>query len=127
MKETISSANSLCDGAALGRGNPTDLKEDFMAKKKEDKNRGDVKMTVAEAGRRGGEAVRDKYGPEFYTEIGQKGGEAVRDKYGPEFYTEIGKKGGEARREQLGSEGYAEIGKKGGVNSAAAQADKSDR
>ena len=31
-------------------------------------------MTVAEAGRKGGEAVRDTYGHEFYEEIGKKGG-----------------------------------------------------
>ena len=31
-------------------------------------------MTVAEAGRRGGEAVRDTRGHEFYEEIGRKGG-----------------------------------------------------
>ena len=32
------------------------------------------KMTVAEAGRKGGETVRDTYGHEFYEEIGKKGG-----------------------------------------------------
>jgi uncharacterized protein len=31
-------------------------------------------MTVSEAGRKGGETVRDKYGPEFYAQIGRKGG-----------------------------------------------------
>jgi general stress protein YciG len=31
-------------------------------------------MTVAEAGRRGGETVRDERGHEFYEEIGRKGG-----------------------------------------------------
>ncbi len=35
-----------------------------------EQNRG--KMTVSEAGRKGGEAVRDKYGPEFYSEIGSQ-------------------------------------------------------
>ncbi len=29
-------------------------------------------MTVSEAGRRGGETVRDKYGPQFYSEIGSQ-------------------------------------------------------
>jgi general stress protein YciG len=32
-------------------------------------------MTVQEAGRKGGNAVKEKYGPEFYSKIGQKGGE----------------------------------------------------
>jgi uncharacterized protein len=35
-------------------------------------------MTVQEAGRRGGETVKEKYGPEFYSQIGQKGGEKVQ-------------------------------------------------
>jgi len=35
-------------------------------------------MTVQEAGRRGGETVKEKYGSEFYSQIGQKGGEKVQ-------------------------------------------------
>lgn len=35
------------------------------------------KMTVAEAGRKGGNTVKKKYGHEFYEEIGRKGGEKV--------------------------------------------------
>jgi uncharacterized protein len=37
-----------------------------------------TQMTVQEAGRKGGETVREKYGPEFYSEIGQKGGQKVQ-------------------------------------------------
>jgi len=40
---------------------------------KADKNKG--KMTVEEAGRKGGEAVVEKYGPEHMADIGRKGGE----------------------------------------------------
>ena len=66
-------------------------------------------MTVSEAGRKGGERVRNERGVEFYQEIGRKGGEmggrkggeAVRDKYGPGFYEEIGKKGGQRVRELI--------------------------
>src|SRR5207248_549776 len=75
------------------------------------KNRGNGKggMTVSEAGRKGGERVRDERGVEFYQEIGRKGGElggrkggeAVRDKYGPSFYEEIGRKGGQKVRELI--------------------------
>ncbi len=36
-------------------------------------------MTVEEAGRKGGETVREERGPEFYSEIGQKGGQRVRE------------------------------------------------
>ena len=52
-------------------------------------------MTVQEAGRKGGEAVSEKYGPGFYEKIGQKGGETVADKYGHEHFEEIGRKGGQ--------------------------------
>ncbi len=71
-------------------------------------------MTVTEAGKKGGDRVKAKYGKEFYTEIGHKGGRATRDKYGPEFYGEIGKKGGQTTVEKHGSEFFEKIGKKGG-------------
>ena len=35
-------------------------------------------MTVAEAGRKGGQKVCDERGHEFYEEIGRKGGQKVR-------------------------------------------------
>jgi hypothetical protein len=38
-------------------------------------NKDKGKMTVEEAGKKGGEAVIDKYGPEHMSEIGRKGGE----------------------------------------------------
>ena len=55
-------------------------------------------MSTAEAGKLGGEKVRDERGPEFYSEIGQKQGKENnpgnfandRDKA-----SEAGKKGGE--------------------------------
>src|SRR4051812_7658867 len=71
-------------------------------------------MTVAEAGKRGGDKVKAKYGKDFYTEIGHKGGQATREKYGPDFYGEIGKKGGQTTAEKHGPEFYERIGKKGG-------------
>jgi hypothetical protein len=52
-------------------------------------------MSVREAGRRGGESVKAKYGSEFYEAIGRKGGEATKSKYGAEFYEVIGQKGGQ--------------------------------
>ena len=52
-------------------------------------------MTVREAGKRGGERVKAKYGTEFYEAIGRKGGEATKEKYGPSFYEVIGQKGGQ--------------------------------
>jgi len=50
-----------------------------------------------EAGRKGGEIVKQRYGQQFYQEIGRKGGETVKKSRGPEFYAEIGRKGGEMR------------------------------
>jgi len=50
-----------------------------------------------EAGRKGGEVVKQRYGAKFYQDIGRKGGETVRRERGSEFYAEIGRKGGEAR------------------------------
>jgi general stress protein YciG len=35
-------------------------------------------MTVSEAGRRGGEATKQKYGQQFYERIGRKGGQKVK-------------------------------------------------
>ena len=61
-------------------------------------------MSVREAGRRGGERVKAKYGPEFYEAIGRKGGQSTKKKYGAAFYESIGQKGGQtpkARRETL--------------------------
>ena len=71
-------------------------------------------MTVREAGKKGGEAVKEKYGPEFYSRIGKKGGEAVAEERGREFYAEIGRKGGESVKSRRGPEFYSEIGRKGG-------------
>jgi len=52
-------------------------------------------MTVREAGKRGGDRVKAKYGAGFYEAIGRKGGQATKEKYGPAFYEEIGQKGGQ--------------------------------
>ncbi|HEX2172417.1 MAG TPA: hypothetical protein VHL09_08225, partial [Dehalococcoidia bacterium] len=59
-------------------------------------------MTVREAGRRGGEAVRSKYGRDFYARIGRLGGQTVAQEKSPEFYSVIGHKGGRAVRSKHG-------------------------
>jgi general stress protein YciG len=38
----------------------------------------DKEMTVREAGRKGGETTKKRYGPRFYEEIGKKGGQKVK-------------------------------------------------
>ncbi len=59
------------------------------------------KMTVGEAGHKGGETTSKKYGPEFYEKIGERGGETTAKKYGHEFYEEIGHKGGQKVRQLI--------------------------
>ena len=65
-------------------------------------------MTLAEAGRKGGEKVKRERGVGFYAEIGRKGGRRVAESHGPAFYAEIGRKGGEARRHPPEPESDAE-------------------
>src|ERR687894_567262 len=59
--------------------------------------RANDKEGLSEAGRRGGEVVKERYGAEFYSEIGKRGGETVKQERGAEYYSTIGRKGGEAR------------------------------
>lgn len=75
-------------------------------------------LSVREAGQKGGETVKRKYGPEFYERIGRKGGLATKQAHGHAFYEQIGKKGGkkggEATRDRYGPDFYERIGQKGG-------------
>ncbi len=99
--------------------------------RKEEKTRGEKegetgKMTVEEAGRRGGEATKETHGREFYEEIGKKGGEErareIREEgISPETHeklSEAGRKGGETTKVTRGRGFYEEIGKKGGEERA---------
>ncbi len=84
------------------------------------------KMTVEEAGKKGGETTKETHGHEFYHEIGKKGGEErareIREEgISPETHeklSEAGHKGGETTKETHGREFYHEIGKKGGEERA---------
>ncbi len=71
-------------------------------------------MSVREAGKKGGDTVRDRYGSGFYEEIGRKGGQATRERHGAEFYEAIGQKGGKVVKEKYGADFYEQIGHKGG-------------
>ena len=51
-------------------------------------------MTVSEAGRKGGNKTKEKYGKDFYRKIGKAGGDETKALHGHEFYEAIGKKGG---------------------------------
>ena len=54
-----------------------------------------------EAGRKGGQTVKRKYGQSFYRQIGKKGGETVKKERGSDFYAEIGRRGGEMRSSRM--------------------------
>jgi general stress protein YciG len=67
--------------------------------------RGKGKMTVAEAGRMGGEKTAQTHGPEFYSEIGSKGGsqrakqhEGTLEARGKTSLEEAGHRGGQKVR-----------------------------
>lgn len=84
-------------------------------------------MSVREAGKKGGDTVRDRYGSGFYEKIGRKGGQVTRERHGAEFYEAIGQKGGKVVKNKYGSDFYEEIGHKGGqkVKKLIAEAKKS--
>jgi general stress protein YciG len=71
-------------------------------------------MSVREAGKKGGDTVRERYGSGFYETIGRKGGQATRERHGAQFYEAIGQKGGRVVKDKYGSDFYEEIGHKGG-------------
>lgn len=62
-------------------------------------------MTVREAGKKGGDIVKSRYGPAFYAEIGRKGGESTKRRHGSAFYEAIGHKGGQHKK--YGADGMA--------------------
>ena len=82
-------------------------------KKKDDENP-EGEMSVREAGKKGGDTVRNRYGSGFYEEIGRKGGQATRERHGAGFYESIGQKGGKVVKEKYGADFYEQIGHKGG-------------
>src|ERR1700680_3236523 len=71
-------------------------------------------MSVREAGKKGGDTVRERYGSGFYEQIGRKGGQATRERHGAQFYEQIGQKGGRVVKDKYGTDFYEEIGHKGG-------------
>lgn len=70
---------------------------------------------AVEAGRKGGEAVRARYGSEFFAAIGRKGGLSTKERHGEDFFSAVGKRGGAIVKESRGREFYAAIGRKGGI------------
>jgi general stress protein YciG len=68
-------------------------------------NKGKGAMTVREAGQKGGETTKERYGEEFYEQIGRRGGkiggETTKERYGGSFYEDIGHKGGQKVKELI--------------------------
>src|SRR6185295_10877849 len=71
-------------------------------------------LSLSEAGRLGGEKVRDA-GLVDFVEIGRRGGEKTAGRYGPEHYSAIGRLGGKATSSKYGRGHYREIGAIGGA------------
>lgn len=87
---------------------------DYAEKPSNDGGKPNGEMSVREAGKKGGDTVRERYGSTFYEQIGRKGGQATRERHGSEFYEAIGQKGGRAVKDRYGADFYEEIGHKGG-------------
>ena len=99
---------------------------DYAEKLRNDDGKPSGEMSVREAGKKGGDTVRERYGSTFYEQIGRKGGQSTRERHGSEFYEAIGQKGGRAVKNRYGAGFYEEIGHKGGqtVKKLIAQAKK---
>jgi len=48
----------------------------------------------------GGEAVKAKYGTEYYSRLGKKGGLVTSERHGSEHFVRIGTKGGNAGKQR---------------------------
>jgi general stress protein YciG len=73
-----------------------------------------VDATRQKSGRKGGAALKEKYGPDYFIDLGRVGGAALRAQRGLGYFSAIGKKGG-AVMAARGREYYRMIGKKGGL------------
>ena len=71
-------------------------------------------MSVREAGKKGGNAVRERYGNGFYEQIGRKGGQVTRERHGQKLLRNDRPKRRSSRQGQVWSRFYEEIGHKGG-------------
>lgn len=72
-------------------------KKEREAGNPKDRGRGRGSMSLEEAGHRGGEMVKKKYGHQFYSDIGRKGGQAAQARRTPQERSDIGRKGGQSR------------------------------
>lgn len=69
-------------------------------------------MTTGQAGKKGGDATKEKYGQDHYLRIGQAGGQVTKEKYQKSgFYQKIGSKGGNRVKEKYGSDYFSKLSK----------------
>jgi len=106
----ILALQSLGSALAWGEGEP---RTSNRSRSVAEDNGASMRAPKAAKKPRGGDAVKSKYGPDFFREIGRKGGEAIRDR-GVDHLREIGRLGGQATMQRHGAEHYAQIGRKGG-------------
>lgn len=66
--------------------------------------------------RRNAAVTEDQAPSDYHSAAGKKGGKAVKAKYGSDFYRKIGKKGGEATAAKTSTEELSERGRIGGKN-----------
>ncbi|HEX6818127.1 MAG TPA: hypothetical protein VF120_07110 [Ktedonobacterales bacterium] len=104
----------LAGGDAPGSPDETDAVDEQSKSGRVGKKRGP--KPGSEAAKHGGQAVRRKYGREFFARNGRKAGEVNKRERPPEYWASIGHRGGETTRERHGSEFYARIGRKGGLS-----------
>lgn len=62
---------------------------------------------------RGGEALRDRYGSDYFRELGRKGGKALQAAHGSEHMREIGRKGGKQTRSSHDGAYYSTLARRG--------------
>jgi len=75
-------------------------------------------ITVAEAGRRGGQSTLERQGAEFFRKIGRKGGQRTAELY-RDLLSEFARRGGRPRRPALEEDTGEELPeKKEGTRSA---------
>lgn len=91
-----------------------DVQPEAQDEVSQDEKKPGGEMSVREAGKKGGDTVRNRYGSGFYEKIGRKGGQVTRERHGAEFYEAIGQKGGKVVKDKYGPDFYEEIGHKGG-------------
>jgi general stress protein YciG len=103
------------EGNMPGKRQTTQTTENDVAPENETPKRKRGPRAGTENARRGGMAVREKYGQDFFAQIGSKGGKTVRERRGPDFYANIGRMGGQTTRDTLGVSHYERIGRMGGL------------